>query len=103
MMAVIVNHKNVVDFALSLKPATCAREGVKRFSNLIERNFELETDSDRCERVINVMHAWHAKGDLTSYVCAAPDSERRAKVIVVTNSVGGNISLSTQPVCHATS
>src|SRR4030095_10468647 len=102
MMTVVVDDEDVIDFTLRLEPAACAREAEKRFCNLIKRHFELETNGDGRQRVVDVVHARHSKRDFADDIGAAPHSERRTKAVVVTNPMSRDISLRAQSVGHAT-
>src|SRR5689334_24376484 len=101
MMAIIINHQHPIHFTLRLESTARAGETVQSFANLLEGHFQLESDGYCSERVINVVHSGNTQCQITNHVAATPDAERRTEIVVVTNTMSRNISLSTQTVRHS--
>src|ERR1044071_10342611 len=102
MMSVVIDDQHTVNFALRLKPAARTGETVQPFNDLFERDFQLKPDRYRRECVVDVVHARHAQDHLAHHVCSTPNCERRSEVVVVTNSVSGDVRLRATAVSQAT-
>src|SRR5688572_19705700 len=98
MVTVVINDENATHFTLRLETASRTGEARQSFSNLVKRHFKLETDCDRRKCIVNVVHARHAQVHLANDVRTAPHTEARSKIVVVPDSMCGDVSLRTQPV-----
>src|SRR5688500_377205 len=87
MMAVVVHDENAVDFTFRLKPPSRSSKAVQPFDDLFKRNFQLEANRDRRQRVINVVHARHAQHHLANDIRSAPNIETRSEIAVVTDTM----------------
>src|SRR5687767_3861705 len=102
MMSVIVDDENAVNLTFRLETPARASEAVKPFDDLVERNFQFEPDSDRGERVVNVVHPGHPQDHLAHHISSAPYVKTGSEIVVVTNAVRRDVSLGAQPVSHTT-
>src|SRR4051812_19830691 len=83
MMAVIINYEHAVHFALRLETPSRSSEAVKTLNNLFKSHFQLKSNRDRRQRVVDVVHARHTQDHLTHHVGAAPHAETRSEIAVV--------------------
>src|SRR5688572_17436041 len=93
MVTVVINDEHATGFAFRLEATACASERVQTLNNLFKRHFQLESNRNRGQCVINVMHSRHAQDHFTHHTRTAPYHERRSEVVVVADSVSGDISL----------
>src|SRR6266436_1747858 len=75
MMAVVVDHRDAARAAEDLKPALDSGEAGQRFLDRGERDFEVEPDTDRRERVEHVVAPRDLEGDLAEQALALIDLE----------------------------
>ena len=63
MMAIVINDRDAFFFAFKLKAAIRAGKFPERMRDRVERHIQFQPDSDRRQRVVNVVLARHVKRD----------------------------------------
>src|SRR5687768_10221879 len=101
MMSVVIDNHDSVHFTFCLETPTGARKAMKSFGDLFKRHFQLETHCDCGQRVVDVVHARYTQLHLANHVRAAPHTETRSEIVVVTDAMRGDVSLRAQAVSHA--
>src|SRR4051794_33579626 len=101
MVSVVIDDQHAIDFTLRLEPAAGAREAVKSFYDLFERDFQLESHRDRCEGVVDVVHPRHAQDHFADDICSTPDGKGRTEVVVVADSMSRDVCLRAQAIRQA--
>src|SRR6185503_11671013 len=87
VMSIVVNDENSVNLTFRLETSPRAGEAVQPLDDLVERNFQLEPNRDRRERVVNVVHTGYAQHHLAHHIRSAPHVETRSEIVVMTNAV----------------
>src|ERR1044072_5608502 len=100
-MPVIIDYQHAIHFTLRLESAPCPTEAIQSFTNFFERHFQLESYGYRSECVVNVVHSRHMQCQVTDHVAAPPNTERRAKIVVIANTMSRDVSLSAKSVRHS--
>src|SRR5713101_1297044 len=56
VMAVVIDHSDVIDYALDVKAAAHAGKLNKAFADQVGRNIQVQRDCGRCRRVADIVH-----------------------------------------------